>query len=114
MNTTPFFKLEIFAPAEAVDEILEALAAAHAGEVGSYDHCSSITQVEGSYRPLEGSHPAVGEVGRLYYGGEVKIEVNCREEYLMEAIQAVREAHPYEEPVINVLALANARYGATM
>jgi hypothetical protein len=63
---------------------------------------------------LEGSTPAVGEVGKLYYGGECKIEVNCREEYLIAAIQAVREVHPYEEPVINVILLANARYGATM
>ena len=114
MNVSPFFKLEIFAPAEAVDEILEALAAAQAGVIGNYDHCSSVSQVEGSYRPLEGSTPAVGEVGKLYYGGECKIEVNCREEYLMDAIQAVREVHPYEEPVINVIPLANARYGATM
>lgn len=114
MNGSPFFKLEIFAPAEAVDEILEALTAAQAGVIGNYDHCSSVSQVEGSYRPLEGSAPAVGEVGKLYYGGECKIEVNCREEYLMDAIQAVREVHPYEEPVINVIPLANARYGATM
>jgi hypothetical protein len=40
--------------------------------------------------------------------------MNCREDYLMNAIQAVREVHPYEEPVINVIPLANARYGATM
>ena len=114
MNVSPFFKLEIFAPAEAVDEILEVLAATHAGEIGNYDHCTSITQVDGSYRPLEGATPAVGEVGKLFFGGEVKIEVNCREGYLMEAIQAVRDVHPYEEPVINVIPLANARYGATM
>jgi hypothetical protein len=114
MNVSPFFKLEIFAPAESVDEILEALAEAHAGEIGNYDHCSTIMQVEGSYRPLEGSKPFVGEEGKMYYGGECKIEINCRENYLMEAIQAVREVHPYEEPVINVIPLANARYGATM
>ena len=114
MNASPFFKLEIFAPAEAVDEIIDALAEAHAGEIGNYDHCTSITQVEGSYRPLEGAKPAVGEIGKMYFGGECKIEMNCREEYLMEAIQAVREVHPYEEPVINVIPLANARYGATM
>jgi hypothetical protein len=114
MNVSPFYKLEIFAPPEAGDEILEALASVHAGEIGFYDHCSSVSQVNGSYRPLEGAAPAVGEVGKMYYGGECKIEVNCREEYLMEAIQAVREVHPYEEPIINVIPLANARYGATI
>jgi len=114
MNYSPFFKLEIFCPAENVDEILEALAGAHAGEIGNYDHCSTILQVQGSYRPLEGAKPAFGEVGKLIMGSECKIEINCREENLMEAIHAVRVAHPYEEPVINVIPLANHRYGGTV
>ena len=114
MNVSPFFKLEIFIPAENVDELLEALAAVHVGEIGNYDHCSSITQVQGTYRPLAGAHPAVGEVGKLFWGGECKVEVNCREEHLMDAINAVREVHPYEEPLINVIPLANARYGGTI
>lgn len=114
MNVNPFFKLEIFCPAECVDELIEVLASVHAGEVGLYDHCTSITTVQGTYRPLEGAKPAVGEVGKLFLGSECKIEVYCREENLVEAIQAVREAHPYEEPVINVIPLANARYGATV
>jgi hypothetical protein len=113
MNLSPFYKLEIFIPAEYVDELLETLASAHAGEIGNYDHCTSITQVQGTYRPLEGAQPAVGEVGKLFWGSEYKVEVNCREDTLIEVIQAVRNMHPYEEPVINVVPLANARYGAT-
>lgn len=114
MSFSPFFKLEIFCPVESVDEIIEALASAHAGEIGKYDHCTSVHQVQGSYRPLEGANPAVGEVGKLLVGSEYKIEVNCREDLLVEAIQAVRNVHPYEEPVINVIPLANQRYGATI
>lgn len=114
MNVNPFFKLEIFCPEESVDVILEALALGHAGEIGKYDHCASVSQVQGMWRPLEGSNPAVGEAGKLYSGSEVKVEVNCREAFLLEAIQAVRDVHPYEEPVINVLPLANARYGGTI
>ena len=53
MSFSPFFKLEIFCPVESVDEIIEALASAHAGEIGKYDHCTSVHQVQGSYRPLE-------------------------------------------------------------
>jgi len=110
---SPFFKLEVYCPQESVDEILSALAGAHAGEIGKYDHCSTISEVQGSYRPLEGADPAIGEVGKLFIGSEYKIELNCREEFLVEAIEAVRAVHPYEEPVINVIPLANHRYGAT-
>lgn len=106
--------MEIFCPEANVDEILEALAIAHAGEVGKYDHCTSISTVQGTYQPLEGSNPVIGEVGKLFMGSECKIEVNCREENLVEAIRAVRDVHPYEEPVINVIPLANHRYGGTV
>jgi hypothetical protein len=114
MNNSPFFKLEILSPDENVDEIMEALAKTHAGEIGMYDHCAAVFPVNGFWRPLKGAKPAFGEPGKLYSGLEVKIEVNCREEYLAEVVQAVREVHPYEEPVINIIPLANARYGGTV
>ncbi len=114
MNSSPFFKIEIFAPAESVDEILETLAAVHAGEIGKYDHCATVIPVQGFWRPLEDAKPYLGNSGELFSGSEVKIEVLCREPYLLEAVQAVRNVHPYEEPVINIISLANTRYGGTV
>lgn len=114
MSGSVFMKLEIFTPEEAVDEVLQALAGAHAGEIGHYTHCAAVTEVQGQWHATEEARPAVGEKGKLYTGVEYKIEVNCREEFVVEAIQAVRQVHPYEEPVINVYALANARYGGTV
>ena len=113
MSPSPYFKLEVYAPEESVDELLAALASTHAGEIGRYDHCATIISVQGTWRPLEGAEPALGTAGELYSGSEVKLEVLCREEYLLEAVQAVRNAHPYEEPVINIIPLANSRYGGT-
>lgn len=114
MSPSPYFKLEIFAPEESVDEILAALAGTHAGEIGKYDHCATIIPVQGFWRPLEGAEPALGTPGELFSGSEVKLEVLCREEYLLETVQAVRDVHPYEEPVINIIPLANGRYGGTV
>ena len=111
---SPFFKLEIYAPEENVDELLEALARTRAGEIGKYDHCATLIPVQGTWRPLQGADPALGKTGELYSGSEVKLELLCREEYLLEAVQAVRDVHPYEEPVINIIPLANGRYGGTV
>jgi hypothetical protein len=69
--------------------------------------------VQGTYRPLAGANPAVGEIGELFYGSECKIETNCEEDFVAAAIQAVRKIHPYEEPLINVIPLANDKFGAT-
>lgn len=114
MNASPFYKLEIFTPEEVVDEVLDALAKAHAGEIGHYTHCAAVSEVQSQWFAEDGAAPAVGPSGKLYTGVEYKIEVNCREEYLAEAIQAVRDIHPYEEPVINVYPLANTRHGGTI
>lgn len=114
MPTSPFFKIEIYAPEESVDDILNALALAHAGEIGKYDHCATVIPVQGFWRALEDASPYEGIPGELFSGSEVKLEVLCREEYLLEAVGAVREMHPYEEPVINIIPLANGRYNGTV
>lgn len=114
MSPSPFFKIEIYAPEESVDEILNALAQTHAGEIGKYDHCATLIPVQGTWRPLQGADPALGTPGELYSGSEVKLELLCREEYLLEVVQAARDVHPYEEPVINIIPLANGRYGGTV
>jgi hypothetical protein len=63
--------------------------------------------VQGSYRPLEGANPFEGKVGLISEGVEYKIEVNCRRELVNEAIKVIKSIHPYEEPLINVVPLAN-------
>jgi hypothetical protein len=108
------YKIEIFIPEEALNNMLEALAGAHAGEIGNYDHCFSVTPITGYWRPNAQANPFLGETGKLSSEKELKVEVNCREEYLREAVQAIRKAHPYEEPVINIIALHNQEYGGTM
>ncbi len=60
MSPTPYFKLEIYAPEESVDEILAALVNTHAGEIGKYDHCATLIPVQGFWRPLEGASQRSG------------------------------------------------------
>ena len=54
------------------------------------------------FRPLENARPAIGSVDVLEEVDEEKIEVVVVEEHLSAVLTAVREAHPYEEPVIQV------------
>ena len=103
-------KLEVFTPYEAVDAVREALHQAGCGVIGDYDHCCSITEVRGFWRPLSGATPYDGEVGKISEGHECKVEVNCPAEKVAAAIKAVRAAHPYEEPLINVIPLLNHLY----
>ena len=101
------YKLEIFIPDEFVPALREALAEAGAGQIGRYDHCIAYYLIHGSWRPLEGSDPYDGEVGKLSEGIEAKVEVNCAAEHVSAALRAIRGVHPYDEPLINVIPLAN-------
>ncbi len=100
------FKLEIFVPESHFEPVRQALWEADAGHLGRYDRCLSWSRVHSCWRPLEGASPWEGTPGVLSREEEVKIEVCCREECLEQTLAAVKAAHPYEEPVINVLPLA--------
>ena len=98
-------KLEIFLPESHLEVVCQALWSVDTGHIGAYDRCLSWSRVESCWRPLEGTNPFLGTQGELCQAQELKIEVCCRREQLRETLEAIRRAHPYEEPVINVLPL---------
>ena len=100
-------KLEIFVPQEYAFKIRDELTKIGVGRIGDYDHCVAIYPVQGFFRPLPGANPFDGEIGVIKETVEYKVEVNCRRELVNEAIQVIRRVHPYEEPLVNVIPLAN-------
>jgi len=104
-------KLEIFVPQEYALGRRDELGKIGVGVIGNYDHCVALTPVRGFFRPLPGSNPAEGAVGKVNEVAEYKLEVTCRRELVMEAIKVIQSVHPYEEPLINVIPLANHLFG---
>ena len=104
------YKIEVFIPEEFVTILRDELAHVDVGHIGNYDHCLAWSLVHGSWRPLEGSRPYDGEVGRVSEGIEAKVEVNCREANVRPALDVIRRVHPYEEPLINIIPLANHKF----
>ena len=100
-----FIKLEIFIPETHLEALQEALRSVDAGHIGNYDSCLSFHHVTGSWRALEGAAPYQGAVGELLCAQEVKVEVTIKAHRLRETIAAIKQAHPYEEPVINAIPL---------
>jgi hypothetical protein len=104
------YKIEVFIPEELVFTLRDELAKVHVGVIGNYDHCIAFSLVRGSWRPLEGAHPYDGKIGEISEGSEAKVEVNCKQENVRDALQVIRRVHPYDEPLINVIPLANALF----
>lgn len=100
-------KIEIFIPEEYIVKLRDELNKVDALRVGDYDNVFSITQVMGYWRPLEGSNPFSGKVGEISKGEECKMEIRCKSEYVKGALKVIKEIHPYEEPVINILPIIN-------
>lgn len=100
-----YLKLEIFLPEENLPELQAALREVDAGHIGNYDSCLSYTRVRGMWRPLAGSEPYIGKPNEISCEPEIKVEVTILADRLRETILAVKCAHPYEEPVINVIPL---------
>ena len=82
-----------------------ALQSVDAGHIGNYDSCLSYSRVMGTWRPLDGTHPFIGEQGKISCEPEFKVEVTIRTEKLKETVAAIKQVHPYEEPVINAIPL---------
>ena len=100
-----FFKMEIFIPESHFPELQKALQKADAGHIGNYDSCLSFSRVTGMWRPLSGTTPYLGKENEIFTAEELKVEVTVRQDHLEETLQLVKEVHPYEEPVINVIPL---------
>ncbi|MFI6642807.1 hypothetical protein [Streptomyces sp. NPDC050504] len=98
-------KIEIAVPESHVEQVVDALHAAGAGRVGTYARCASVWRTSGTWLPLPGSDPYDGEVGVVQRGDECKVESVCDREQARAVLEAVRAAHPYEEPVVHFLPL---------
>ncbi len=100
-----YCKLEIFIPETHMEELKNALYGADAGHIGKYDRCLSYSKVMSTWRPVEGTNPYIGTVGKLSEEEELKVEVTVKAERLQEIVLKIKEVHPYEEPVINIIPL---------
>ncbi|UER54695.1 Nif3-like dinuclear metal center hexameric protein [Kineosporiaceae bacterium SCSIO 59966] len=102
----PLDKVVVFVPTPDAETLVDALAAAGAGEIGDYRRCAWTTTGTGTFLPGEGASPAVGEVGRVERVEETRVEMVLPRHRRDAVVAALRGAHPYEEPAFDLLELA--------
>lgn len=98
-------KIVTFVPSEKVDQLRSALATAGAGGIGRYRLCSFSVEGEGTFMPMEGADPSIGQVGRLERVRERRLEMVCSKRALPLVIETLRHFHPYEEPAFDIVEL---------
>ena len=98
------YKLVVYIPENALEQVKNALFNAGAGVQGNYDQCCWQVLGTGQFRPLAGATPHLGTLEQLEQVAEWRVEMLVNEEYVYSVKRALVEAHPYEEPAYDFIA----------
>ena len=97
--------ITVTVPTKNAEEVRHAICEAGAGVIGDYTHCTSNSITKGTFIPVDGSNPYIGQKDKLEVVEEVRIETVCDIKILKQVLKRLREVHPYEEPGINIIPL---------
>ena len=92
-------------PPENVADVLSAISEAGGGIIGDYTHCAYTNAGEGRFKPSADANPHIGDKESINSVPETRIETFCARDKAKAVAQAIRQAHPYEEPVIYLIPL---------
>lgn len=95
-------KIVVFVPVDHVEAVRNALCSMGAGHVGGYSHCTFGAEGEGTFLPLAGATPFLGEVGKLERAREVRLETVVSKDMVETALGVMKKAHPYEEVAYDI------------
>lgn len=107
------FKIVVFVPGQNAEALREAMCVAGAGWVGNYSDCSFMVNGTGTFKPLKGTNPYIGTEGKLERVGECRLETVVPQDRLKVVVDAMLEAHPYEEVAYDIYSteLSHKEYG---
>ncbi len=98
-------KVVVFVPGDDLAHISEAAFAAGAGLIGNYQDCAFFAHGIGTFCGGEGTTPTVGRAGQQEFAEELRLEVVAPQTKAPAVVAAIRSAHSYEEPAIDVYPL---------
>ena len=105
------YKVVVFVPPADLPVVSQAAFAAGAGHIGAYSQCGFSAAGRGTFFGGRDTRPVVGRPGRREEVQELRWEVICPRNSLPDVLAAVRAAHSYEAPAIDVYALTEAPTG---
>ena len=109
LSHEPFssYKIVVFVPHTAVDAVAKAMHEAGAGCVGHYRDVSFRGTGTGHFTGDDTTHPAIGSPNIAETVAETRLEMVVSSRDLNRTMNALRAAHPYEEPAFDVFKLEN-------
>ncbi|MDD4238724.1 MAG: Nif3-like dinuclear metal center hexameric protein [Desulfotomaculaceae bacterium] len=102
-----YFKLAVFVPLGHLDQVRSAISETGAGWIGNYSHCTFASPGTGTFKPLAGTNPFIGNIGEIEQVQEIRLETLVPANRLNGVLQAMSKAHPYEEVAYDLYRLEN-------
>jgi len=100
-------KLVTYIPTSHLKKVSEAIFEAGAGNIGNYDNCGFAAEGTGSFRGNENANPFVGEIGEIHFEKEMRFETVFPAYLQQKVLNALQNAHPYEEVAYDIYSLDN-------
>lgn len=101
------YKFIAYIPEADLEKVKTALFNAGAGRLGEYSHCSWQVLGVGQFKPLKGANPAIGQIDKIEFVPEWRVEMVVPDERLIEVVDAYKTAHPYEVPAYDVFQMVD-------
>jgi len=106
------FKFVIYIPSEDFEMVKTGIFEAGAGHIGNYSHTSFASKGQGTFKPLMGTEPYIGDIGKLNMVDEYRLETVVKKKDIKDVLKAMHEIHPYEEVAYDLYPLYNSvKYG---
>jgi dinuclear metal center YbgI/SA1388 family protein len=98
-------KVVVFVPPADLAAVSEVAFEAGAGRIGGYSRCAFFSHGVGSFCGNAATHPAVGRSGHHEAVEELRLEMIAPLDRAAAVCKAIRSAHGYETPAIDVYPL---------
>lgn len=95
-------KVVVFVPKDHTATLERVIGEAGGGLIGNYRDSNFKVEGEGTFRPIEGANPFIGEKNTLTNVQETRIETIVAENELDYVIQEIKRVHPYEEVAYDI------------
>jgi dinuclear metal center YbgI/SA1388 family protein len=103
----PTDKFVTFVPAHRAQDIVDAMTAAGAGDIGDYARCAWVAEGTGTFIPGPSTQPTIGQHGEQTDVVEARVEMQAPRSMRAAVVAAAKSVHPYNDPVIDIYELAS-------
>jgi len=96
------FKISVNVPDEFLEKLMDSVNSVMEPVYPGYDRTFSYSRVTGTWRPLKGSSPFKGTIGKIEISDEMRLEFVVKRKDLKKVVDIIEKIHPYEEPAIDI------------